>query len=320
MTGIAVSIIVPVYKAEKYLKKCLDTLVHQTATNYEVLLIDDGSPDNSGKICDSYADKYPRVRVFHQENQGVTRTRETAIKKARGDYIIWVDADDYADENLVAKVVEKFMQTGADLVAYGTRDIEGGVLTKTHLPQEEDLTVMQEKAIMGRYSTLWNFSVSRTMWIDKHAPSEMARSAADGYMAIQMFLEARKIAVIEEPLYYHLIDNPTSIRHTFNGKRYMGNFYLWYYRLMICRKHFPHHIEHCASRAFSGAVKAYSMAVLLHDLSSKHTNELIEAIRTLWSYPIEGRWRDKFLGWCILHNMDIFCVFYARHKISKMKK
>lgn len=81
MTGIAVSIIVPVYKAEKYLKKCLDTLVHQTATNYEVLLIDDGSPDNSGKICDSYADKYPRVRVFHQENQGVTRTRETAIKK-----------------------------------------------------------------------------------------------------------------------------------------------------------------------------------------------------------------------------------------------
>lgn len=219
MTGIAVSIIVPVYKAEKYLKKCLDTLVHQTATNYEVLLIDDGSPDNSGKICDSYADKYSRVRVFHQENQGVTRTRETAIKKARGDYIIWVDADDYADENLVAKVVEKFMQTGADLVAYGTRDIEEGVLTKTHLPQEEDLTVMQEKAVMGRYSTLWNFSVSRTMWIDKHAPSEMARSAADGYMAIQMFLEARKIAVIEEPLYYHLIDNPTSIRHTFNGKR-----------------------------------------------------------------------------------------------------
>jgi hypothetical protein len=103
----------------------------------------------------------------------------------------------------------------------------------------------------------------------------------------------------------------------------MGNFYLWYYRLMICRKHFPHHIEHfehCTSRAFSGAVKAYSMAVLLHDLSSKHTNELFEAIRTLWPYPIKGRWRDKFLGWCILHNMDIFCVFYARHKISKMKK
>lgn len=81
MTEVVASIIVPVYKAEKYLTKCLDTLVHQTATNYEVLLIDDGSPDNSGKICDSYADKYPRVRVFHQENQGVTRTRETAIKK-----------------------------------------------------------------------------------------------------------------------------------------------------------------------------------------------------------------------------------------------
>lgn len=319
MTKVAASIIVPVYKAEKYLKKCLDTLVHQTASDYEVLLIDDGSPDRSGEICDSYADNYPQVRVFHQENQGVTRTRETAIEKARGDYIIWVDADDYADENLVSKVLETFKRTTADLVAYGTRDIEEGVLTETHLPQEEDLAVMQEKAVMGRYSTLWNFSVSRAMWLDKHAPSEMARSAADGYMAIQMFMEAKKIAVIAEPLYYHLIDNPTSIRHTFNGKRYMGNFYLWYYRLKICTAHFPGNIEHCASRAFSGAVKAYSMAVLLHDLPKEHTNELTEAIRTLRSYPIKGRWRDKFLGWCILHKLDLFCRCYAKHKISKME-
>lgn len=143
---------------------------------------------------------------------------------------------------------------------------------------------------MGRYSTLWNFSVSRSMWIGKKAPSDVARAAEDGYMAIQMFMEAKSITVIEEPLYYHLIDNPESIRHTFNGQIYMGNFYLWYYRLTICKEHFLKHAEYCAERAFSGAVKAYSMASLLHDLPEKSLNDLINAINEMIS--------DRILSQC----------------------
>ena len=320
MTEIEASIIVPVYKAEKYLEKCLDTLVQQTASNYEVILIDDGSPDGSGKICDRYAANYSHVRVFHQKNMGIGKTRENAVNKVQGKYIIWVDADDYADKNLVLKVVSAFKETGADLVAYGTRDIKDGMLTEIHLPKKEDISLMQEKAVMGRYSTLWNFSVSRSIWIGKKVPSEVVRAAEDGYMAIQMFMEAKKITVIEEPLYYHLIDNPTSIRHTFNGQIYMGNFYLWYYRLQICKEHFPNHIEHCASRAFSGAVKAYSMASALHDLPQEYMDELIEAIKDLKSYPIKGRWRDKYIGWCILHHINIVCRWYAEHKIRKTER
>ena len=149
---------------------------------------------------------------------------------------------------------------------------------------------------MERYSTLWNFSVSRSMCIGKKAPSEVARAAEDGYMAIHMFMEAKSITVIEEPLYYYRIDNPESIRHTFTGIRYMGNFYLWYYRLTICKEHFPKHVGYCAERAFSRAVKAYSMASLLHDLPENFLNDLINAINDLRQYPIPMRWRDKFLG------------------------
>lgn len=173
---------------------------------------------------------------------------------------------------------------------------------------------------MGRYSTLWNFSVSRSMWIGKKVPSEVVRAAEDVYMAIQMFMEAKKITVIEEPLYYHLIDNPTSIRHTFNGQIYMGNFYLWYYRLTICKEHFPKHAEYCAERAFSGAVKAYSMASLLHDLPEKSLNDLINAINDLRPYPISMRWRDKFLGWCIRHDLNTICRLYAKYKVMKTKR
>lgn len=170
------------------------------------------------------------------------------------------------------------------------------MLTEIHLPEKEDISLMQEKAVMERYSTLWNFSVSRSMCIGKKAPSEVARAAEDGYMAIHMFMEAKSITVIEEPLYYYRIDNPESIRHTFTGIRYMGNFYLWYYRLTICKEHFPKHVGYCAERAFSRAVKAYSMASLLHDLPENFLNDLINAINDLRQYPIPMRWRDKFLG------------------------
>ena len=320
MTGIAVSIIVPVYKAEKYLKKCLDTLVHQTATNYEVLLIDDGSPDNSGKICDSYADKYPRVRVFHQVNQGVAKARELGIKKAQGKYIVWVDADDSADSRLVEDVLKAVNRSHADLVLYGVQYLYQGVVTKEQIPQEEEISAMRRKSVTGQYSTLWRLASLRDFWVGEQVPEEMERSAEDGYMSIRLFIKARHVETIPKVLYYHIGDNPNSIRHTCDGKYYMGNFSIWYYRLRICEENYKDLMNHCASRALSGAVKAYSISLVNHDLPENFIEKLVKAIRDLRRYPIKGRWRDKFLGWCVLHNMDIFCVFYARHKISKMKK
>lgn len=320
MEMIAVSIIIPVYKAEKYLRRCLDSVVNQTASNYEVVAIDDGSPDHSGEICDEYAEKYPVVKVFHQKNIGVTRTREVGIKKAQGKYIVWVDADDTADPDLVKDVVQTFAETKADLVLYGVQYHERGIVTKVQIPEKQELSLMRRGSITGQYSTLWRFSVPREFWIDEKAPGEMERSAADGYMAIRMFIKAKHIEVIQKVLYYHLVDNPDSIRHTFNGKRYMGNFYLWYYRLQICEKEFKDLCLHCASRAFSGAVKAYSMSLVNHDLPDEYQNELVDAIRYLKKYPIGGRWRDKFLGWCILHRIHGPCRRYALHKMQKTER
>lgn len=90
----AVSVIVPVYKAEKYLHKCVDSLLAQTFTDFEVLLVDDGSPDRSGEICDGYAARDSRVRVFHKENGGVSSARNMGLDNARGEYIVFLDADD----------------------------------------------------------------------------------------------------------------------------------------------------------------------------------------------------------------------------------
>lgn len=90
-----ISIIVPVYKVEQYLPRCIDSILAQTFTDFELLLVDDGSPDNCGKICDEYAEKDARIRVFHKENGGVSSARNLGLDNARGKYIGFVDSDDY---------------------------------------------------------------------------------------------------------------------------------------------------------------------------------------------------------------------------------
>lgn len=318
--AIEASVIVPVYKAEKYLRKCVDSILGQTWKDFELVLIDDGSPDQSGKICDEYAAKDRRVRVYHQPNQGVTRTREIGVEKAQGKYIFWVDADDYAGPELLEKVMRCFQDTGADIVVYGHQDIENGKFTDTLTWEDQSLEKWRRDTLTARESIIWNCAVPREFWLGESAPSEMARSAADGYMAIQLFMKASKVAALPDILYYHLIDNADSIRHNFSGKRYLGNAYLWHYRMKMCERHFPEEVSFCAERALSGAVKAFCMSLLYQDLSEKEQKELLQVLQELRGYAIPGRSRDKILSWAIRSGHWWLCRVYANHKHKKEQK
>ena len=118
---IKASIIIPVYNAQNTIRRAIDSAVNQTTDEpYEVILINDGSKDGSAAILDAYASRYAYVRVIHQANQGITRTRENGIRAARGEYVFWVDADDYADKHLLAKTLP-LLESGADVVVYGTQ-------------------------------------------------------------------------------------------------------------------------------------------------------------------------------------------------------
>ena len=103
-----VSVIVPVYKAEKYLEACIESILCQTMPDFELLLVDDGSPDRSGAICDRYAARDGRVRVFHGPNRGVSRARNTGLDQARGEFVVFVDADD----TLAPDHLEQFCNSG----------------------------------------------------------------------------------------------------------------------------------------------------------------------------------------------------------------
>lgn len=114
-----VSIIVPVYKAEKYLPQCVSSLVSQTYPYIEVLLIDDGSPDECPALCNAYAAQYDYVKVIHKENEGAAYARKTGLEAASGDYVLFIDSDDWLDHDAVSHCMEKMLRDDADCVMFG---------------------------------------------------------------------------------------------------------------------------------------------------------------------------------------------------------
>lgn len=112
-----ISIIIPVYNVEKYIKKCLDSVINQTYKNIEIIVIDDGSTDKSSSICDEYAKKDKRIRVIHQENKGLSGARNTGLKYITGDYITFIDSDDYVEKDYVEYLYNLIIEDDYDISA-----------------------------------------------------------------------------------------------------------------------------------------------------------------------------------------------------------
>lgn len=133
-----ISVIIPVYKAEKFLHRCLDSILAQTYSNWELLLVNDGSPDNSGAICEEYAAKDARIKVFHKENGGVSAARNTALERAKGVFVTFVDSDDWIDKDCLNTCINNMINNELDLVQFGLRKIK------------TDGTVLSEKLLLSK--------------------------------------------------------------------------------------------------------------------------------------------------------------------------
>ena len=131
-----ISIIIPVYKVEKYLNCCLDSVLSQTFSDFEVILVDDGSPDNCGKICDEYAKKDPRFCVIHKENGGISDARNAGLKVATGRYIGFVDSDDYIEPEMYAVLYRMIQEENADIAVCGMYNCFGSKRTVQYSPKE----------------------------------------------------------------------------------------------------------------------------------------------------------------------------------------
>lgn len=162
MSNPKISIIVPVYKAEKYLHRCVDSILAQTFTDFELLLIDDGSPDSSGEICDQYAVSDQRVRVFHKPNGGVSSARNVGIDNAKGEWLMFVDADDTITKDLFQKASKHFcdcqiIKFGFNCISQHTNSIIDSRLEKQlNTIEEYRCLILSRDLIVASWSAMFN--------------------------------------------------------------------------------------------------------------------------------------------------------------------
>lgn len=217
MNNLKISVIVPVYKAEAYLHRCVDSLLKQTFQDYEILLIDDGSPDNSGAICEEYAKKDHRVRVFHKENGGVSSARQCGMDYAQGEYTIHADPDDWVEPTMLEELYAKAKEEDADMVLCDFyEEYENKQIYKQQRPSNLDNQSVFRDLFQKLYGSCWNKLVRRVCF-EKYAlffPKEM-NLWEDLYVVLNLTMHPIKIAYLPKAFYhYDLFTNVNSIvRH-----------------------------------------------------------------------------------------------------------
>ena len=211
-----ISVIVPVYKAEAYLHRCVDSILAQTFQDFEVLLIDDGSPDRSGEICDEYARKDRRVRVFHKENGGVSSARQCGMDHAQGEYTIHADPDDWVEPDMLEDLYRKAKEEDADMVLCDYYTEEKG-RTQYIVQNPSDLnheTVLCE-LFQQLHGSCWNKLVRRACYkeFEVKFPEELS-FCEDLYVNACLAAESIKITYLNRAFYhYDQYTNADSLSH-----------------------------------------------------------------------------------------------------------
>lgn len=205
-----ISVIVPVYNVEKHLRKCLDSIAEQTYKSLEIILVDDGSTDTSGSICDEYALRDERFTVVHNENGGVSMARNVGLDKATGEYIMFVDSDDYIENNIAEALIKQIEQYDADMSMCGFKyaDTDGSTWNQTDIATAEGCISSDEfwrrfysgARIIG--VTLWAKLYKRSLWQNIRFP--IGKLHEDEFVTHLIMKNCRNIAVTKMPLYYYV--------------------------------------------------------------------------------------------------------------------
>lgn len=214
-----ISVIVPIYKVEKYLERCVNSILAQTYTDFELILVDDGSPDLCGKICDEYAEKDRRVSVIHKKNGGLSDARNAGLDIAKGNYILFVDSDDYIELNLIETAMQYLEKEPDALVGFGYTVLdENGVKLSEYLGRPLNVVFNTEERVRFICNELSDYQIAWSSWskfynrqiIEKHHIRFVDNKkifAEDLYFSLCYFPFVEKFINIPKPLYNYLQRN-----------------------------------------------------------------------------------------------------------------
>jgi glycosyltransferase involved in cell wall biosynthesis len=208
-----ISIIVPFYNAEKYLDRCIRSILSQTYKDYEIVLVNDGSSDGSLRICQEYANENNNISLVSQDNSGVSAARNRGLSVAKGEYVMFVDSDDYMLPQMCEIMVDAVEEKNADLVVCGTTETWGGVWAPNRDVDYSSLASFKSDFIEHLTSELlsppWNKIYRRELIKDVFETS--SSFGEDLMFNLQYLAKIQAISVVDMIPYYYVIDNPTSI-------------------------------------------------------------------------------------------------------------
>lgn len=207
MKKIKVSIIVPVYNVEKYIEKCLDSLVNQTLNGIEIIVVNDGSPDNSQSIIDKYVEQYPKlIKSFIKENGGLGDARNYGVSKAKGEFIAFVDSDDFVNVDMYEKLYTQSVVDNSDVVVCGYNVLDEEYKFLNYQPSFDEKISQDEKIrIMLGDNAAWNKIYKRELITKNNLQFRSKIWYEDIDFKINTILHCKKISVINEGLYNYLI-------------------------------------------------------------------------------------------------------------------
>lgn len=228
-----ISVIVPVYNTKKYLRRCIDSLLIQTLPEIEIILVNDGSTDGSGEICDAYAKANANIRVIHKENQGLSAARNDGIEIAQAEYIMFVDSDDWVTHRFCEAPLRAAVEQCADLVFigyYNVRDdrVEGrGIPAESRVITEEDALHMIMDGPVGAMA--WNKLYHKDLFRSLRFPiGRWYEDVGTTYQAVHL---ARRIYCLSEHLYYYTSNREGSITSRHDLKKTIDKFDMYFLRL-----------------------------------------------------------------------------------------
>lgn len=287
-----VSVIVPVYNAEKYLCKCIDSILNQTFRDFELLLVDDGSPDGCGAICDEYETKDNRVTVIHKKNGGVSEARNAGLDRAKGDFISFVDPDDWVEETLLQEAVDFLQKNSTDIVCFEVCEIKRH---KKFVQYRFDRNKIFESGIATEKiladiidNSPCNKVYKKEVWNGVRFP--VGRRYEDVATIYKTFYNSEKVGYLKKALYYYIKHEGSATAVSFDAQRRYECFLGYKERYLFSQTYCKETEEKC--RAY--AVKAGISTITALAAGSGHISA--EAHRELTAFLHDATENIKYLG------------------------
>lgn len=304
-----VSIIVPVYKVEDYIRECIDSILAQTYPYFELILVDDGSPDNCGRICDDYAKGDNRIKVVHKVNGGISSARNAGLEVAKGEWIMHVDGDDWIEPDMIESLIEAAQITGADMV-FGDFMKYGPSAGYNKLPTwSSDKKKSMTNYIAYVMTTIWGSIAKRSLYADHSLKSpEDISYCEDFHLIVRLCHFAKKVVNVHRP-FYHYRYRPTSIMSNMSRKTEADE--QWAYQDTI-RFFKEQGVYEDYRKVMSWRVLKSTQELLLDPAGHKRFMELFNDGREfIFSCPFVNR-KIKMLAWMLTHNLRPAVVVFDR--------